>query len=247
MHRTEVNREPKRLHRGLPIGAAAVAVLLIGACQSRGEAPVTDQAPVATEAPEIQMNAAAEEVATGFLEAYGDFDVDRAISYLAADADIAALSGSVGGAPSVQGTLREFRLFVSFLEAQGYKQMLNSCDELGSSPSGTILRCAFDYHAIRSDEIGLGPFSGSSFLLTVRDGQIVRASKTWGIAEFSPQMWEPFAEWVSTTYPEDAAVMYEDETYSGVRFTEESIRLWEKRSREYVDEVGRGTEPETSE
>jgi hypothetical protein len=80
------------------------------------------------------------------------------------------------------------------LEAQGYKQTLISCEELGSSASGTTLRCTFDYHAIRSDEIGLGPYSGSSFLLTVRDGQIVRASKTWAIAEFSPQMWEPFAE-----------------------------------------------------
>jgi hypothetical protein len=54
------------------------------------------------------------------------------------------------------------------------------------------------------------------------------------IEEFSPQMWEPFAEWVSTTYPADAAVMYEDETYSGVRLSEESIPLWERHIRGYV-------------
>ena len=38
-------------------------------------------------------------------------------------------------------------------------------------------------------------------------------------------MWEPFAIWVSEAYPKDAAVMYEDETSSGTRLTEASIRL----------------------
>jgi hypothetical protein len=41
--------------------------------------------------------------------------------------------------------------------------------------------------------------------------------------------------------PEDAAVMYEDETYSGARLTEESIRLWERHTGGYVKEVRRGT------
>ena len=52
-------------------------------------------------------------------------------------------------------------------------------------------------------------------------------------------MWEPFASWVSTTYPEDAAVMYRDETHTGVRLTEESIGLWERHTRGYVEEVER--------
>jgi hypothetical protein len=235
MHGTEVDREPKRLNRGLLIGAAAVALFLIGACQGREEAPVADQAPGATEAPPV--DAKAEEVATGFLEAYGAFDVEQAITYLADDADITPLIESVG-AGGVEGTLKEFRRYVSFLEAQGYEQILNSCEELGSSASGTTLRCTFEFHAIRSDEIGLGPYSGSSFLITVRDGEIVRVSKTWAISEFSPQVWEPFATWVSTEYPEDAAVMYEDETYGGPQLTEESIRLWERHTRGYVKEVG---------
>jgi hypothetical protein len=52
-------------------------------------------------------------------------------------------------------------------------------------------------------------------------------------------VWEPFADWVSRAYPEDAAVMYTDESYSNVRLTEESVRLWERRTRGYVREVGR--------
>jgi hypothetical protein len=214
------------------VGAfAVVAAIGLVACSGPRGTPRVKNA--TAPAPAEAVDAKAEEVATGFIDAYGAFDVDQANAYLAADADIADLIGSVG-APGVEGTLEEFRLYISFLEAQGYKQMLDSCEELGSSASGTSLRCTFDYHAIRSDEIGLDPFTGSSFLLTVRDGEIVRASKTWAIAEFSPQMWEPFATWVSTAYSEDAAVMYADGTYSGARLTEESVRLWEKRSREYV-------------
>ena len=58
---------------------------------------------------------------------------------------------------------------------------------------------------------------------------------------FSPQVWEPFADWVSTTHPDDAAVMYQDATLSSVRLTEKSIRLWEQRTREYVKEVNQAT------
>ena len=159
--------------------------------------------------------------------------MEQAISYLAADADVSGVIAS-GDATGVEGTLEEFRLFNSLMEAHGYKQILNGCEELGNSASGTRLHCVHDFHLLRSDEIGLGPFSGSYFDLTVRDGEIVRASMYWAVGEFSEQLWEPFASWVSTAYPEDAAVMYQDGTQSGARLTEESIALWEQRSREYV-------------
>jgi hypothetical protein len=177
------------------------------------------------------------EVATSFVEAVGASDAEQAISYLGDDADISKLVGSVG-AQGMEGTQGELRLLLSFFEATGYKQMLDSCKDLGSSVSGTSLRCTFDYHNFRSDEIGRGPFSGSSFSLTVHDGEIVQARMDLGIEEFSTQMWEPFASWVSKAYPEDAAVMYTDETHSGVRLTEESIGLWERHTRGYVEEVG---------
>jgi hypothetical protein len=147
----------------------------------------------------------AEKVAAGFLEAYGALDVDQAITYLADDADI---SGLMLGPERVEGTQEELRLNLSMLKAGGYKQMLDLCEETGSRASATAVRCTFDFHFLRSD--------------------------SWEIGEFSPQMWEPFASWVSTAHPEDAAVMYTDGTYSEARLTEESIRLWGQRSREYV-------------
>jgi hypothetical protein len=219
----------KRQHRwggGKRIGAvaaAAVALVLIAALliiQSREEAPATDQTPVA-------VNARAEEVATGFVEAYGAFDVEQATTYLADDATIAVL-----------GAQDDLRLLSSWLEATGYQQIVDPCEGVGNSASGSI-RCTFAFHALRSGELGRGPFRGSSFDLVVRDGKIVHASQDWEIEKFSPQVWEPFANWVSTVHPKDAAVMYQDDSHSGVRLTSESIRLWDLRTREYVEEVGR--------
>jgi hypothetical protein len=228
MHRTEVDRESARPNRRLLIGAAAVALLVIGAFlvyQSRDD-EVTGQQPV--------------EVATSFVEAVGASDAEQAISYLGDDAEISLMISSVG-AQGVEGTLGEFRLLLSLFEATGYKQMLDSCERssVSSSATGTSLTCTFDYHNFRSDEIGRGPFSGSSYSLTVRDGEVVQARMDFGIDEFSTQMWEPFAGWVSKAYPEDAAVMYADETHSGVRLTEESIGLWERHTRGYVEKVTR--------
>jgi hypothetical protein len=48
-----------------------------------------------------------------------------------------------------------------------------------------------------------------------------------------------FVSWVSKAYPKDAAVMYEDGGTGGMRLTEESIRLWGRHTRGYVEEVGR--------
>lgn len=199
------------------LAAAAVAIVLVAGfliIQSRDEASANDQA---------------EGVATSFLEAFGAFDVEQAKTYLADDATIASMTEQ-----------DDLRLLVAYLEGTGYKQILNDCEGAGNSDSGSI-HCTFDFHGLRSGEIGRGPFGGSSFDLFVHDGKIVRVTQHWGTEKFSPQMWEPFAGWVSTAHPKDVAVMYTDESHSNVRLTEESVRLWDARTREYVEKVGRNT------
>jgi hypothetical protein len=170
--------------------------------------------------------------ARNFAQAYGAFDVPQAISYLADDADI---SGLLLGPPvGAEGIADELQLNVTMLEAQRFGQILGTCEQTGNIGPATSMRCAFDFHLMGSDELGLGPFTGSYYLFTVRDRLITQASVFWEIAEFSPQVWEPFADWVSTTHPEDAAVMYQDETYSGQRLSVESIALWQRRVPDYV-------------
>jgi hypothetical protein len=44
----------------------------------------------------------------------------------------------------------------------------------------------------------------------------------------------PFGSWMSINHPDDMLTMYTDKHGSGVRYTEDSNRLWEQRSAEYV-------------
>ena len=202
-----------RTMRNRKIGAfvvtAAIGVAAVAVILGTRGGPDATRTGVRPTAPPV-------EVATGFVEAYGALDV-----------------GVQGGG----GPLEQLRSVFSLLEAQGYSHTLDSCQELGSSASVTSLRCSFDFHSLRSDEIGRGPYSGSYFDLIVRDGEIAHVSSYLEIEKFSPQMWEPFSRWVSRNYPKDAAVMYRDETHSLERVTEESIRLWARHNRGYVENV----------
>jgi basic membrane lipoprotein Med (substrate-binding protein (PBP1-ABC) superfamily)/DNA-binding SARP family transcriptional activator len=189
------------------------------------EVPAAPPAPIPPGTPAAE----AEHVAGGFLDAYGAFDADRAISYLTDDAILAILGRSESP--------EHFRLGISVMEAIGYQQTINGCEEQGGDPSSGIrLRCTFDLHALGSDELGHGPYTGNYWDLTVRDGKLVSASLTWAYTTngFSRQMWEPFAKWIGDEYPDDVLLMYEDASKTGFRFAEDSIHLWEQHTREYV-------------
>jgi hypothetical protein len=167
-------------------------------------------------------------VAREFLDAYGSFDADTAINYLSDDA-------------IAQGwdTPEGLRLELAHYRAQGYEQTIHDCRQVGNSEPAVSFLCDFDMHAIRSDEIGLGPYSDNNWHLTVHDGKVVSAKQiiTYPSNGFSSQMWEPFAAWVSHEYPNDVLVMYTDEGQTMQRVTEDSNRLWEQRTAEYVAAV----------
>ena len=219
-----------------------LAGLLVAACggdDTGGAGGQNATTPASEPAAVSPVDTKAQEVATSFVEAFGAFDADRAISYLADDADIRPLMIEVG-IQDAEGTLDEFRLLISMEQAAGSKLTLDSCQEMESSASATEVRCTFDVHSLGSDEIGLGPYSGNYFALTVSDGEIVRASQYRDYSEIFTQLWQPFSTWVATNYPDDVEVMYQIGGH-GERLTSESIRLWERHIREYVEEVKLGT------
>ena len=228
----EQEKRQRRANRNRKMGAFAVAAAL-GAV-----ALVAILGPRSTTPPkEPGVNPAdatsEEEVATRFAMAFRALDADQAITYLADDADISGLVGSLGG-EGTEGTAEGLRLFISWLEAARYDQLLSdSCAET----SGAVVRCPFEFHLLGSQEIGREPYSGSYLDLTVQGREVVQAEMSWATGEFSPQMWEPFADWVSAAHPDDAAVMYADGTYSGATLTGESIGLWRQRVGEYVNEI----------
>jgi len=172
--------------------------------------------------------AQAEAVTREFLAAYGSFDADKAITFLT--------DGAIAGR---WRTPEQLGLDVAHNRAQGYQETINDCEQVGNSESGVSLRCAFDMHGIRSDEIGLGPYTDNYWNLTVRDGKIDNANQRMAYLSngFSRQMWEPFAAWVRVEHPDDIVAMYTDESQETQRVTEDSNRLWEQRTAEYVAAV----------
>ncbi len=167
------------------------------------------------------------EIATAYLGAAGDFDADRAITYLS---DEALAEG--WGSPD------QFRLELAFYAAQRQKLILHACEELRVSAAGDVVRCPVDYHYFGSDELGLGPFGDAYWDITVRDGTIVSAELELPFMTngFNDEAWAPFARWVHENHPDDVAVMYTDASQTEGQITEESIERWDRRIDEYVAE-----------
>ena len=216
-------------HRWLIAAAAAVVVAVVvgGLVLATRDDDPNEQIPAATTlAPDAETSA--EEVARGFLDARVAYDADRAITYLADDA-VAEIVESPAA----------LQLELDFLKAQAYTELILDCEQQDETAVGVIVRCPFDFHAIRSDEIGLGPYTDNYWELNVRDGKITatRVEVPFMTNGFSREMWVPFANWVATTHPDDVLTMYTDSGKTMQRITEESIRLWGLRTRDYVDEV----------
>jgi hypothetical protein len=224
-------------------GAVLLALAVVASCSDDDQSAATTTSERTDPPTTPAGDASPEDVAMGFLDAYGAFDADRAMSYLTDEA-IAEMSGSAAGA----NTREEFRLELALLEAGGYEHTISGCEQHGDSTSGVDVRCAYDFHAIRSDEIGLGPYSDNYWDLTVLDGTIVSAANTIAYMAngFSQQMWEPFAHWIATKYPDDVLRMYDSFGQTNSRLTEESVQLWEERSRQYAQEVGQSAPASTS-
>ena len=228
---------------GVAFAVAAVWIVATGGPFARTDAPTASGPALSVATTRVDhpptvnpADASAEEAALGFVNAYAAFDAQKAMTYVTYEADI---SGVIDA--QVPANAEGLSLVLSRFKAVGYKQTVTSCDAVPFG-SDTSVTCDFDFHALGSNQIGRGPFSGSSFVFTVRDGAIVRASLRWNLDKFGPQMWEPFAEWVSSTYPKDAAVMYPNGTQVGsIRLSPESLRLWRRHTRDYVEEVNQGT------
>lgn len=218
--------DPPRRATAAVLAVIAVFVVVAGSVLTpKGEPTVA--------APPARSSGEAARAASLFLAAYGDLDAERAIGTLAADADISLLIRSIG-ATGVEGTVGEFRRYLSMLEAWRYRHEVSSCDERGVTDDAILVRCDFSFDFLGSDRLGLGPYDGGAFDITVRDGRVLQVLKVWAFDRFSREMWEPFAEWVTEAHPRDAGRMYSDPARRGVRLDEGSIRRWERHTATYI-------------
>lgn len=236
---TEAPTRPPRDNRWLLTAVIAAAIVLIVAgavLLTRGDdqepvplAPPTTVTPVEpTTAVEPAAGQSAEE-AIALVRAYFDaanaFDAELAMSFLA---DGVIIDGQ-NWAPE------QLRRGIEYSAAINENLSLGECTPSEGQGPGITIRCESAYQSIRSDELGLGPFVDGSTAVVVADGKITSISSMMDFSEngFEEQVWDPFGAWIDAHHPDDRAVMYD----AGERFTatEESIRLWEQRSREWVD------------
>ncbi len=165
---------------------------------------------------------AAEQVASDYVQAVSDYNIAGVRAVVAAGADI-------NGA-------RAYDLIadVAWAKAAGYSITLDSCHQQ-PEPSQHRVICTYDFHMLGSDEMGMGPYSGNRFELTVSDGQVARAQEQMSVVPngFTSEVWEPFADWVRQAHPQDFAVMYTDASGSEGRKTAAALALWEERTTQY--------------
>jgi hypothetical protein len=176
-------------------------------------------------------------VADAFVASLADYDAAEAMSYLSDD-ELTVVAGAAGrlhygpGAVGLAGDLR-------WREVTGFQWFFDPCEEVdGDSGSDqSTLRCPFAYHGIHSEEQGHEPYEGSTYRIVVRDGRIYGFTEQIEYLDngFSDEVWTPFVRWLIANHPDDVSVMYTDAGASVHRTTDESIDLWERRSREYVD------------
>jgi hypothetical protein len=237
-------RDRKRRNQRIAAGVVGIVVFVVAVwIVTTGGSFDRTQRP-ANEPSRVNQTDSAEDVVRRFLAAFGAFDPKAAMTYVADDADLRWIIEPPAPA-NEKGLSQELAL----LEAQRVQLTITWC-QAAPFGSATSVVCGFDFHAIASDVLGLGPFTGSTFVFTVRDGEIVKAASNSNLKQFRSQMRAPFAEWVAATYPRDFHVMYNTgsipqnpEGFRQVRgrLTEESMRLWRLHIPEYVEVVQQGT------
>ena len=97
-------------------------------------------------------DAAAEEVARGFLDAYAAFDAQKAMTYVADDADLRDL---IDVSHQVPANAEGLSLRLSLLQAMGVELTVTSCEAapIGSDTS-VVCDSVFHAHPVRSDRPG---------------------------------------------------------------------------------------------
>lgn len=223
-HPSGLQRRGKGIKAGVLVAVIAlVAAAVVGAgmlvATSNDDPPATT-----TGAPTEDEN-----VAQDFLTAYAGLHADRAALYLADDASMPRSWG--------RGLQRD--------EAWNVVYLVQPCEVVSASSSGTNLTCDFAFHALGTDELTRAPFGENAFALRVDDGEVesFRASYGTDINGFD-QYYDAVGSWVRANHPGDWAFMSSFEDVSSADLPR-WLRLWDERLAQYEDRVAQYLEATT--
>lgn len=167
------------------------------------------------------LEAAAVDVAVQFLEARNAHDADAVRALVADDAVIT-------GADWIE-TADEYPLLVEFERAADLRYADATCD---GGQDGRV-RCTYTLESTASEALGVGPFTGNSFLLVIDDGLISEVTHNFNNPDWVDQVDAPFRSWLEDNHPEDLSLLYESVGTGVPLVTTESVPLWEARVAEY--------------
>lgn len=213
-------RHSRRTLTAAVVATAAATALVLWAT-TRGEDRAEPQ-PVAPVSPQ--------QVATEYIEALAADDIPRAESYLSAEPVLKLWDER-------RTDLAGWRAAQAWNKAVEFEMDPGTCQEENATADSTTstFRCPYVFEGLGSQELGLGPYGGSTYLITVEDGLVVATSDrfAYGTNGYSRQIWEPFTAWVTETYPQDVDVMYTDGGATQAT-TDESNRLWHQHLIQYI-------------
>lgn len=237
MARTDTSAELARFHdrvdgrsrtavrRGLAAGAAAAAAVVAvsawysGLGQDDGDSGPAD--PGATQTAE-------ERVAQDFAEAFTELDKNQVLALLAEDATI---EGSLPGN-------RKWRELVALYEAWSSWHDVQPCQETGSSDYGTNVVCPFDYHSLRSEQLGMAPFGENNVSVVVSEGRIRSFQVSYNSSDNGEaELYRDIRAWVLDNHREEWSFLHGSPSAAE---TPRWIRLWQLRTEQYVDASGGG-------
>jgi hypothetical protein len=198
---------------GAALAAAAVAAAVFwgtGLTDDRtGPEPVDEPRPRAVR------------VAEGFVRAYAAHDVKRAESFLAPGTE------PWGG----------WRSDLALEQTHQVDYLLEPCERLYKTALGTTVYCPFDFHALGSEERGMGPYENGSFAVRVdTQTEVVGVEPSYngdanGAQEDIEEMWD----WMKRVYVYDYPLMKRD--YEELSADQKVVwtRMWTEHIQKYIE------------
>jgi hypothetical protein len=124
-------------------------------------------------------------------------------------------------------------------EAWSIEHDVQRCDAIRGTDFGTTVVCPFDYHAYRSEELGLGPFGNNSVTLVLDDGKVrsFQTAYNWR-GNGDHELYGQIEAWMRENHSGEWKFLDSPD----VRPAEMPrwIRLWQQRTQQYADAMTAG-------